>query len=409
MIKLLLNKNIFYLSCILFCIIPVLYIRYINLGYPKESVQLSVFFYFLAICLVFISGIRYKSIINPLLVYSLFVFFFSYSIIPISNDQKLYSLNTYIVVFISILFYVLPFFLNLKFQDFSCFKLTNNARTSLLLILLFCSVVVYGLECLKFGYIPILNFTQQDVYNDSNTKLIPFLHYFIIITAYLPSWAYIFYKENIISKKKMRWIFYISLFVLFNYLSRQIFLLLGLSLFISYNYYNKVNVLRLFQVAFCTVGLFFIFGYIRFSSDVTDSFAEFMRIVADIDNPNILVFESTLVEYSSKRYTALDHVIHNRDEINFYGLGMYTFRPLLSLLFLEKFGVIERIPELDSEILIATYAADPYLDFGFLGVIFLNFLYGCIAVDAYKNYQERKVGYCIVLSIVFFVVLWVYL
>ncbi len=194
----------------------------------------------------------------------------------------------------------------------------------------------------------------------------------------------------------------ISLFILVNYLSRQLYLLLGITFFISYSFYNNIKFKILLRLGAVVLGLFLLIGYLKFNSEVAISFAEFSRIAAEIDNENVSVLEATFTEYSSKRYTVLDEMVKHRDSIGYLGMGAYTFRPFLSFFLLEKAGVVKRVPELDSEKKVGTFLIDPYLDYGFFGVIIINALYGVFASRYYKQYKLRNPEAIIKFSIIIF-------
>ncbi len=396
------SKNWVIINIIIFVSIVLLMIRYNTLGYERSNVILSFLYFVGANLLLFFSYIKFKTAINPISAYTVFIFLFAYSIIPLSSYQHKYSATTYSVVTLSIIFYLLPILSNVKIRKIKFFEIKQKQRASILPFLVICACIVFVLECIRFGFIPFLAITSRDIYIETNEKLIPFLHYFIVLTAYIPAWAYIYYKEGIITKKKLLIITVVTAIILLNYLSRQVYLLLALSLIISYSFYTKVNIKSILKIIFIALGLFFTIGYLKFHSDATDSFSEFMRLIAGIKNEKITIIESTFVEYSSKRYSALDKIIETKNNLGFYGYGMYTFRPLISLLLLEKFGIINRIPDLDSEVLVSTYASDPYLDFGIIGVVMINFIYGLIAYNSFRDYENKSPVAIIVWSIIIF-------
>jgi oligosaccharide repeat unit polymerase len=267
------------------------------------------------------------------------------------------------------------------------------------------STITFVIECAFFGYLPVLNISNADVYIDTNAKLVPFLHYFIVLLAFVPSWSYVLYKEKVLKKNEYRLLLFITLFILVNYLSRQLYLLLGITFFMSYSYYSYVNTKKIFYGIIVIVVLFMTIGYLKFNSETSVSFSEFSRLAAGIDNENVTILESTFTEYSSKRYTALDKMVRYRDDINYWGMGIYTFRPFFSFFLLEKTGVVKRIPELDSERNVGTYAIDPYLDYGLIGALIINLFYGYFSARYYKQYKNRYPEAILKFSIIVFCLL----
>lgn len=396
------SRGFFILAGGLFFFSLFVFFRYYTLGYDFESIAIAFTVFFTAISILFFSSLKFRDPINPVSIYFLFLILFGYSIIPLSSFQSKYSVNTYWVIILSAISYFVPIGLNIAISNVKLIVLSINQRKSLLYFLLSMSVITFVLECISFGYIPFLKMFSYDIYSDTNSKLIPFLHYFIVLNSFIPCWAYLFRKKDILSTRQYHVILLISLFILMNYLSRQVYLLLGISFFMAYSYYHKIKLFSLIKVVGIVVLLFILIGFLKFHSSATDSFSEFMLIIAGIDDDRITILESTLVEYSSKRFFALNEIVNARDAMDYYGMGIYTFRPLLSFFLLEKMGVVNRIPELDSEILVTTYAADPYLDFGLLGVILLNFIYGSFALGCYNNFKNRNDVAVVSWSIVIF-------
>lgn len=400
--KLTINRNWLYFLLCLSLFLIYLIVRYSKMGYDAQLLTITAFFWSVTIGLLFYSNLRFNNPINPITAFSIYIFLFGYSIIPISKMQKAYSNTTYAVVLLSLLFFLLPIILDIKIADIKVKVLSLKQRIRFLHLMLIASCITFLLECINFGFIPLFEITSRDVYIETNQKLVPFLHYFIVLNSYIPCWVYIFRKKGIISKCHFRVILIISVFILLNYLSRQVYLLFGISLFVAYCYYHKVKLTSILKITFIALFVFMLIGYMKFHSTITDSFSEYMRLVAQIENTEINVVESTFVEYSSKRYTALDEILEAKDKLEYWGMGIYTFRPLISFFLLEKTGVVNRIPELDSEVLVTTYAADPYLDYGFWGVVLLNFVYGAFALGCYQNFMQGKAVAVISWSIVLF-------
>lgn len=376
--------------------------RYIDIGIEHKQVLLFSIYYTFAVLTFVFSRFRFSSPINPISIFVPFLFLLAYSFLQLSVNQGDYSLSTYVVINVSIITYLVFATLEYPYKPLVIFKVDNNLKVRLVRFVLFMAFMTFVIECFMFGYIPIFNIASLDVYNDSNAKLVPFLHYFIIINAFLPSWSYIFLKENLISKLEFRIILFLSCFILLNYLSKQMYLLFGLTFFVSYSFYNVLKLKGFFKALILAILVFLFLGYLRIDSESSLSPSEMYRTYAGIYNEEISMIESFFVLYSSVRFTVLNEMINFSDKIHYFGSGIYTFRPFTSLFLLEKTGIIVRIPELDSESRVGTFLADPYLDFGFLGVFFLNASYGFFALRYYRQYKEKHPEAIVKFSIIIF-------
>ena len=394
-------KAFFILSSLLVFLIY----RYNSLGVESEQIFYFAGYFSLASISLMYSLFKYENAINPISVFTIFIFLLAYSFIKLSLKQSVYSENTLVIINLSLFCYLVLAVQNYPAKTLKICNLDNSLKIKLLYVIISFAAITFFLECVMFGYLPVLNISSSDVYIDTNEKLIPFLHYFIVILAFVPSWSYIYYKEGLLGKKRFRFILLITLFILVNYLSRQLYLLLGITFLLSYIFYNNIKTKILIRLSFLVVALFLIIGYLKFNSELSISFAEFSRLAAGIENENVSILESTFTEYSSKRYTVLDEMVRTRDDIHYYGFGVYTFRPLLSFFLLEKLGVIVRIQDLDSERKVGTFLIDPYLDFGLFGVVIINSLYGVFASRYYKQYILRNPEAIIKFSIIIFCLL----
>jgi oligosaccharide repeat unit polymerase len=168
-----------------------------------------------------------------------------------------------------------------------------------------------------------------------------------------------------------------------------------------------VNLQKVILTSFSIVLLFFIIGNVRMNQ--TDAIkkssenytpAKFMNNVAGIKfDANII--ESTFTVYSSMRYSVMNKFVKKSSRENYYAYGIYTFRPFVSLLCLDRLGIVDfKNYEVNKEL--ATYAIDPYLDFGILGVLFINFFYGIISRRFYRKYTQRNYKYIIPWVIIIF-------
>jgi oligosaccharide repeat unit polymerase len=328
-----------------------------------------------------------------------------YSFLQLSDNQSTLSFNTLLVINISILAYLGFTTLEFPYKPVRLVRIDEALKVNFLYFIVFMALVTFLIECVMFGYVPIFNITSMDVYNDSNSKLVPFLHYFIVINSFIPTWAYIFYKENLISKRNFKIILFISTFILLNYLSKQMYLLFGMSFLVSYSFYNNLKLKNLFKLLISIVLILSLIVYIRLDSESGFSAGELYRAYAGVKNEEVSIVESFFVLYSSIRFSVLNEMIDFSDKIHYFGSGIYTLRPFTSLFLLEKIGVIQRVTELDSEKRVGTFLADPYLDFGYLGVLLLNSLYGFLALRYYRQYRDKYPEAIIKFSIIVFCLL----
>lgn len=398
-------KSLFKEISLFFIIGFFLIYRYIKIDVEPLQVTLFSLYYVFAVMTFVFSRLRFNSLINPISIFVPFLFLLSFSFLQLSENQNSYSLTTFLVINVSIATYIVFASLEYPYRPLILIKVDNKLRVVLVRFISFMAFITFVIECFMFGYIPLLNITSLDVYNDSNSKLVPFLHYFIVINAFIPSWSYIFLKENLISKREFRILLFLSCFILLNYLSKQMYLLFGLTFIISYSFYNVLKLKGLFKAVSAVVLVFLFLGYLRIDPKSALSAAELYRAYAGVHNEEVTMIESFFVLYSSVRFTVLNEMVNFSDKIHYLGSGIYTFRPFTSIFLLEKTGVIKRIPELDSESNVGTFLADPYLDFGFLGVLFLNAFYGFIALRYYRQYKNKYPEAIVKFSIIVFCIL----
>ncbi len=132
--------------------------------------------------------------------------------------------------------------------------------------------------------------------------------------------------------------------------------------------------------------------------------AMFLNNVAGIEyNTNIV--ESTFTLYSSIRYDVLNKYVKKAKHDEYIGMGKFVFRPIISLTLLDRMAIVNYEKGYDVESALATYAINPYLDFGYLGVIIFGLLYGIISSHFYRNYKLRNEKYILSWSIIIFCLL----
>ena len=363
-----------------------------------------------ALLISFLSIYIYKLFLNPFSVYSVFIFLFGYSYISISDDQnKSYSFLTELVVFTSILFFFVGCFLG-QFRPFILkgFCLNNHAKKLLLRVLLILGIIIFLLEMLYLGYLPIINLGNDlNVYEDSNHSLMPFGHYIVLFMAFMPSISYTYYKLNLSSKINFILISFISLFIIFNFLSRQSLFNLILSSFLAYGYFNVLKNKQIIYFLFSCIFLFYFIGNLRMSEWDHDFVLDYLKAYSNIDK-DVNIYETYLTLYSSKNFTTLDNLINSTTKNFHYTLGSFSFRPLISISFLDRFGLIVYDPEYDGFKKLGTYVFESYSDFNIIGVVVFNFIFGFLSMNAFLMYKNKKnpgaivfysiIIYCIIMS-----------
>lgn len=393
MVKRITKNRLAYLAFFLsIALLTLLCFRYYRIGIPTNEIIIFSIFSLFSISILFVSFKFYNSAINPISIYIPFLILLSYSFIQLSNLQVGYSIKSILVILFSVISYILSSMSKISLKGGSKRKfLSKKSRRFLLFLLTLGALLTFLLESRRIGYIPILHLTNKNVYSDMNENVIPLIHYFITLLAFLPAWIYILYKQSIVTKRESNILILIILFILLNYLSRQILLLLFLCSFGAYMFYNKINKKVIFRFIGALAVIFILITIIRFQTIETSvPIAEYYRIVAGIDNPKVSFTEAFLVEYSTKRFVVFNNVINYADNIKFLGLGQYTLKPIMSLLFLDNLGFTSNVPELNTENLVTTYMADPYLDFRIIGVILINALYGLLSITFYKKIKRGE-------------------
>ena len=398
-------KNNFFLFLILNICFYLLSLRYINLGFDKLQILYFTISSFISNCILFVGFKKFDTLLNPVSIYYPFLICFSYNFIILSDKQSTLSITGFLICFLSIVAYistVLFPYKKVKLLRNVNYSLQNKVKRDIYLFILLIAFVTFCIETYLIGYLPLLNSSNRDVYSDSNSNMVPLLHYFIIICSFMPSWGFILLRQKIINKKFFILSTVLVLFILANYLSKQVYLLLAISAIYTYDFYFKLNVKKITITVVSIIVLFILTAQLRFSNVTNIDIDAYYRMQAGISNTNITFYEAAMTEYSSNRFGALERMINYFEKSDFIGLGIYTLKPIHSLFFLEKAGLVNKPPELDSESLVGTYVADPYFDFGFFGVIFLNIFYGYLAVKYYFRMKNGDVNSVVKFSFVSF-------
>jgi oligosaccharide repeat unit polymerase len=407
-IKICLN-NILILSIIL--LFNIFYFnRYINLNISFINIYKSLSYINLSFFLFFYSYYKFRNLINPVSIYSVFIILLGYSYINLSNDQvSSYSIHTEFIFLISILSFLIGIFL----ADAKClfFKISSfhiRLQKILFYFIFLIGIFFFLFEIKKIGYFPILNLdSSMDTYADSNDNLIPFGHYFVLFIAFYPCLTYIYLKHNFLNKISFILILTISLFIISNYLSRQNIMLMMLSLFFSFIYYNKISTKKILASIFLFISLFYIVGNIRLNNTESDLVNDYLKSYSNIDK-DVSLLETYLTLYSSKNFTTFHELINKVQDNNHYTFGIFTFKPIISLLFIDRFGIIFYDPEYDGFQKLGTYLYEPFSDFYIIGIIILNLFIGFFLTITYNIFTKKNsnvsivyyaiITYCVLMS-----------
>lgn len=384
--------------------------RYISMFIPAGNVLTSLIIINISFILAIASIVHYKNLINPISLYATFIFFAGYSYLPISNKQNFsYNWVTETILFLTIFCFILGCLLNRRVYRLKIKNFSRRAVRVVFLLVMLAAIVVFALEIRMIGYVPILSLSSQvDVYGEMNENLIPFAHYLVLFMAMVPAIAYIFYKEEKLSKILFIITCAIGFFIIVNFLSRQIIMLLMLSLFYAYMYFNKISLAKTLYIGLGIVGMFILIGNLRQgSSELVGGINEYLKAFAHIEK-DVSLLETYFTLYSSLNFSTFDRFVIDVTYFEKISLGTYSFRPVFSIMFLDRVGIVEYDPRFDGFKRLATYAIDPYLDFNILGVILINLFLGFISMNTFRSYQEKHnpqsivnwalLSFCIIMS-----------
>jgi oligosaccharide repeat unit polymerase len=331
------------------------------------------------------------------------------------------SIKTVLVVVLSIISFVLgAFLLFISKKNISIYDTITNYLSKLLSVkingklllftLFFLSVVIFTIEVILVGYLPVFEMFDRFVYEEVNDKLIPFVHYFVVLSSIIPAWAYIFYKKEKISKFQYYFLHIVSLFININFFSRQFVLLYMICMFFSYYFYYKANFRNGILMIISILLMFIFIGFLRIIQDNTKKYkvTEEELINSDyLDNLsktkyNLTTVENYLTVYSSNRFYELNKFVNQKDSLSYYGYGMYTFKPIISLLFLNRLKIVDYETNFNIPDALPTFVVDAYLDYGIIGSIFINFFYGVLSTVFFLYYYLKKPLYIVNFSIIVF-------
>jgi len=351
----------------------------------------------------FLAYYSFKDYINPISAYSIFLFCFSFSFIPLSGLQLAYSVYGLTILIASALSFFLGAIVFKKIRFLNLFPVFNvRSKKLILYFILFLGVLAFIIEIRIMGYLPLLNLLKRDVYADTSKAYTPLLNTFILMSPVIPVWSLLFYRKKIISKTEHRLFLITSIFILINHLGRQMFLISGISLLAYFNYFNKINYRKLVVVITGGILLFLFIGFLRTGTlNSFDKGNERIRGGGGIKYKTNIV-ESYLVWYSSVRFSVFEEMLEKKQAQDYWGMGSYTLRPIFKMTRLSNINYL-RNPEFDSYNKLGTYAIEPFLDAGLIGVILINLAYGFFTTYFFRKYSAHEsVEYIIPWAIILF-------
>lgn len=344
--------------------------------------------YIFMACVIVIGSVRYKRIVNPVTLLAPLMLAFTYYGLMISSRQEPLGL----MVLVSYYLFVSTFLVGCMIP----FRLRTSRivdspayRLRLCDLLLVAALVVLVAEAILFGGFPLLLLTIQEVDSYAEMRLIPVAHYFVMLSAFLPSLYYYSYKEGVISRRRLILCALLVVFILLNTLSRQIMIFGVVAFYLTYSRLNNVNESRLFAIIVgLAIVLFLGMGELRIGAiNSSISPLEYLKIYSDVpDTLPVNTFEVTFNLYTSLNFNTFNNIVRELDSFYF---GAYTFRPILDITKINSiFGT--GIPESrDTVKMLATIIADPYLDLGLPGVFIFALGYGIFGSYSYSAYKRR--------------------
>lgn len=357
----------------------------------------------------FFSYFKFRSIINPVSLIIPFALGYFYYGFFISEKQHPLSFETTVAVFLFIFFYILGCCIKLssKKSFFIPHNVENGFHLSIIIFLI--GSVIFFLECFINGGLPLYQVIFLRVDGYSEKKAIPIFHYFVMLHSLMPAIFYFFYKKGKLTRFYFYFLAAFSLFVLFNNLSRQVIILCVLTLFftfVSVNRFRSDQILLKGAIIMCFV--FFGLGYFRVSAINDDiSTTAYLKIYSEVpESYDVNLFDVTFNLYSSVNFNTLNDIVSTVEHLDEYGYGKYLFKPVLEISNADFAFDLKYDPRQDSFTRLGTVVADPYLDFGVIGVSFFAFFYGITSAFLYRMFVSySNLGISVLWSINSFVLL----
>lgn len=372
------------------------------------SVSYALFGITLIYALIVFGYFKFGALINPISLLLPFVFGFYYYGFYLADKQTELSLNTIAAVGCFILFYVLGTFPRFPVLEQICVRVSQaNLNLTAVLFVYIIGLVVFVLECVINGALPlyVLLVLKVDIYSD--LKFIPMLHYFVILHAIIPAVLYYAKRKGYLNGF---WFFILtfgSFFILFNNLSRQIIILCVLCVFFVYVTANRLRAdALLIKATLVFVVIFFGLGQLRVAAINDDiSPTEYIKIYSGVPQHfDINLFDATFNLYAAVNFHTLNEIIASTEGVEGHGYGKFMFKPVLTIFkaddaFQVNYSVLQ-----DSFLRLGTVVADPYLDFGILGVVVLAFLYGLFSAQVFRLFSAgQNLGITLVWAVNVFV------
>jgi oligosaccharide repeat unit polymerase len=354
---------------------------------------------------LFFGVVKFQSLVNPITILTPLLFGFYYYQFNLSTKQSPLSAETLVIIISFFLFYLFGSCVKLVKANKQNFQpLIPNAKIPNLILIGILSV--FGAESFMNGGFPILITIIHKINIYSDMKTIPILHYLPMLSSIMPATYYFLFKNNMASRKLFVFVICISIFVLLNMLSRQLMIFGLISYFFVYIRQNNIIADKvLFKWILVSGAVFFILGSIRYIAIGSGgSELEYMKAFSSVPKElDVNMFDVTFNLYTSMNFSTLNHFVHDAgDTFN----GIYTFKAIIEIFRADLAFDIFYPPNLDGFSLLATVIADPYLDFGLVGVIVFAFIYGVLVSNAYRLYQrENNLGYSLLWGICVFLMI----
>lgn len=374
--------------------------RYLSWGSTMDEILPFTGFLLLAETITVFSIIRFNQIINPFTLYSLFIYIAGFSFLIISDRQIDYDYHYILIMVLSIAFFIAGGLVAMKTFTFSFESylppLSQRLSLAFLLLVFVAGIGVFILEVGQLGYLPVFNLANAEVYQELNENEVTPLHNFIIVNSVLPAMFYILFKRNTLRFWQFLLLTAVCGFIILNFFSRQIIVLFFFSMLIAYSYYKTIPLLKFFSIGvLCTV-IFIVLGQLRGgSSEESNSMSvnDFLRDYGDITKPTNII-ETYLSLYGAVNLTSGNGIVSDALRDDYVSYGLYSARPVLTIIPVDKNAIYP--PLYSSYTKLGTYLVDPFLDFRWIGVIGLNFIYGLFAMNSFKNYLAKNGEYYIV-------------
>ncbi|TMO30169.1 hypothetical protein CWC28_04450 [Pseudoalteromonas sp. S4492] len=341
-------------------------------------------FYLITLGLCFFTALMLlidKEIVNPISILFPFVLGSYYYQFMLSDEQVVLSSNTVFSIFLFIFSYVLGvgFVLyNKKLIQTKKVLEHDFINTYYIDAVFVFSILIFFIECVVTGGFPffIALIHKVNIYEDM--FFIPVLHYLVMLSSIFPAIYYFQYKRGKVTKLKFYVFTLISLFVLVNIMSRQVFILSVVFFFFVYAKSNKISPNRyILKVSLFSAFMFLLLGFVRIQSiNNSVSQLEYLKAYAQVPSArDVNTFDVTFNLYTSQNLVTLDEMVNNIEEDGF-GFGKYTIQALIKTFKYDSTFNLRFPVEFDSFKRLGTIIADPYLDFGFFGVFLFAFIYG---------------------------------